>query len=224
MGPPSVAPNWLRLKGGHLGAIEVVAGIHDAVAQELVCRAVEVITACTGDGVNHSAGRFSIIGGGVSCNDGELLDRVGSQHRTQNVPGSATGEVVNAYTVQPVIVLLRAAATDRHLRTPTTIFPAVTSCRDRRLGLQWCGRPVRARQAASSRGPLRGRSRTVCPPTTSLKVEDASPTPCDSAVTSTEFSTTPRFSWKSTVSCCPTSTSRFLFTKSPNPVCAAEAL
>ena len=78
MGPPMVAPNWLRCNVGlKVGRAEHVAdGVQIGVAQELVGRAVKLVGAGAHHGVHHRAAHAPVLGAVVAGDHFEFGHRV----------------------------------------------------------------------------------------------------------------------------------------------------
>src|SRR5579862_8589038 len=97
--------------------IEVAAGIEYAVPYEVVDRAVQLVCSLTSDGVNDAPRRPTVLRRRVGRDDVELLDGVHAQCGAGNRTGAAVGVVIDAHSVQPIAVLLRAIAANGQLRS-----------------------------------------------------------------------------------------------------------
>src|SRR4029077_6891681 len=69
----------MTAKRGDRGAIEEVSCIQSAVAPEVECRAVNVVRAAFGDGIDNTARTPSVLGGISAGQDRELSDRVDAE-------------------------------------------------------------------------------------------------------------------------------------------------
>src|SRR6202030_4197205 len=96
----------VTLKRRHGGAIKEVARVQSAVAQKFVQRAMELVRSRTSDGVDDSPRGLSVVGRGVACDHGELLNSIHAEADAEDAGGSPAGVVIHAHSVQPVTGLL----------------------------------------------------------------------------------------------------------------------
>ena len=84
------------------------------------------------DGVDHSAGRPPILGRVIAGEHGEFLNRVHAQADADHASRPAVAVIIDAQSVQPVIVLCGPASRNRKLRAKTSI-PALRAALERHL-------------------------------------------------------------------------------------------
>src|SRR6266436_5595119 len=101
--------------------LKIVARIQSAVADELIDAAVEIIGARAGNRVDHTAGSFPIFRRIVAGQDGKLLNSINAKVATKDAARRAVRVVIQADTVQTVIVLLRPGARNCELLSETAI-------------------------------------------------------------------------------------------------------
>jgi hypothetical protein len=86
------------------------------------------------NGIDHSAGSLSVLRGVVARQYRKLLDGVHAQISSKNAAGRPIGVIVQADSIQTVIILLRARARDSQL-LPETSIAAIRPCREAWLGV-----------------------------------------------------------------------------------------
>ena len=100
-----------------VAAIEVVLGVHRAVAMELEDGAADLIRARSRDGVDDAARRAAVLRRIRVGEHGELGHRLDAEIRPERVAWRGVGVVVDADAIEPIVVLRRPRAGDGHLHS-----------------------------------------------------------------------------------------------------------
>src|SRR6202043_3203598 len=100
---------------------KVISRVECAVAYEFIYVAMESVGARLGDGVNDSSGSFTVLRRKASRQDRKLLNGVHTQGGADHVARPAVSVVIDADTIQPVIVVCRPLAGNGELRTEAAV-------------------------------------------------------------------------------------------------------
>src|SRR6267143_1829933 len=100
---------------------EVISRIQRTVSYEFVHVAMEGVRARLGDGIYDSAGGLPILGREPAGQNGELLNGIHTQGSADHVARAAVGVIVDANTVQPVVVVCGPLPGDGEFRSEATI-------------------------------------------------------------------------------------------------------
>src|SRR5437868_8412077 len=73
------------------------------------------------DSVYHAAGRLPVLGRVIACEHGKFLNRVHAQVDADHAPRRAVAVVVDAKSIQTIVVLRRPAAGDGELRSKSPV-------------------------------------------------------------------------------------------------------
>ena len=117
------AAKLVTAEGGNLPRwVEKRPRIKGTIAQELKSSSVEVIRASGGYGVDHAARLSAVFRRLIVRDDGVLLDRVYSKIAPVRLATGAGIElIVDADTVDTVVILLWPATVDRVLHSATAV-------------------------------------------------------------------------------------------------------
>ena len=131
--PADRTPELIALEGRFWSAcrFEIVFSIQRAVAEKFVHAAVKIVSAGAGDGVDNSSRGLAVFGGVVAGQHRKFLDSIDAKIPTQHAAGCAVGVVVEADTVEAVVVLLRARAGDGQLLPEAPVAPVRSSRKSR---------------------------------------------------------------------------------------------
>ena len=92
--------------------VEEIPRIQRAVTQELVDISVKLIGPRARDRIYDPSGCLAVFGGIAAGQHGKLFDRIHAKIPAQHTARAAVGVVIDADTVEPVIILLRARTGD----------------------------------------------------------------------------------------------------------------
>src|SRR5258708_77997 len=101
------------LEGRNRAHIEIVQRVELAIAGKLVSAAVNLVCPRPRNRVDHASRGLAIIRLVVAGDDGKFFDRVNSQASSQHAAGCAVRVVIEADSVQAVVILLWASAGNR---------------------------------------------------------------------------------------------------------------
>ena len=111
----------IPLEGRNLRAVEKVASIQGAIAEELVDTAVKLVSASPGNCVDHATRSSSILRRIIARDYREFLDCIDSQIETYDATRCTIGIIVDADSVEAIVILLRSSASDRDLHAIAAI-------------------------------------------------------------------------------------------------------
>ena len=100
---------------------EVISRVQRTVSYEFVHVAMEGVRAGLGDRVYDSAGGLPILGREPAGQNRELLNGVHTQGSADHVARAAVGVIVDANTVQPVVVVCGPLAGDGEFRSEAAV-------------------------------------------------------------------------------------------------------
>jgi hypothetical protein len=127
-GPTELVPPEL----GYLArGVEFISSVERGVAEKLINSTVQLIRASAGDRIDYSARGFAVVRGCVRSNDGELLNCVDAKVRANDATRSAVGVVIDTDTVDAIVILLRASASNGELIAQPSIGTLVADCNGR---------------------------------------------------------------------------------------------
>src|SRR5260370_4481027 len=100
---------------------EVIPRVQRTVPYEFVHVAMEGVRARLGDGVHDSSGGLPVFGREAAGQNGELANGVHTEGGADNVAGSAVGVIVDANSIQPVVVVCCPLPRDGEFRSEAAI-------------------------------------------------------------------------------------------------------
>src|SRR5882762_179519 len=100
---------------------EVIPRIQRTVPYEFVHVAMEGVRARLGDGIYDSAGGLPVFRRETPGQNGKLLNGVHTEGRADHVAGPAVGVIVDANSIQPVVVVCCPLAGDGEFRSEAAV-------------------------------------------------------------------------------------------------------
>src|SRR6202011_3898116 len=97
-------------------------------AEKFINSTVKLIGACTSDRVNDAARGFSVVRRCVRGNNGKLLNCIDSKVRADDATGAAVGVIIDTDTVDAIVILLRAGASNGELIAQPSIGTLDCDC------------------------------------------------------------------------------------------------
>src|SRR5258708_30521593 len=83
------------------------------------------VRAGAGRRVDRPSGSLTVVRGRIACHNRKLLHRVYAEHSARDAARSTRTVVVDAHSIQPIVVSLGTIAPDSHIRAKSAVRSAV---------------------------------------------------------------------------------------------------